>query len=250
MFWVFLIMIALIYVFAVLGMELIRVVPDFGYAYEDIANARFGSLGTAMMTLTQFMFLDNMVNVYFPLMLARPELGLYFFTFILLGSVSLMNLVTAIMVESSLRQAKDDQEAQKAWENLKRKEMEPLLMEIFYTLDVDNSKELEIEEILQAPMAIQEQLLRICNMDDLREVFEMLDYDDSGSVDIQEFCDGVMRVQADKPAELVRVVKQCGDILKHCKIIHATLLKTSDLMMSSHEDGEEDRRSNTATGTS
>merc|ERR1712107_530308 len=135
-----------------------------------------------MLTLTMFMFLDNAALIYIPLLKEKPELAIYFFLFILLGSISLMNLVTAIMVESSLRQAKDDQEEQKSLEAAKRKQMEPFLMELFHTVDVDDSKELELTELLGAPDVVKEQLLRICNMDDLREVFEMLDYDNSGAV--------------------------------------------------------------------
>merc|ERR1712072_569567 len=122
-------MVALIYIFGVLGLEL-------------IGTGEFGELGRAMLTLTQFIFLDGGGPIYVDIIQNKPWSGIYFFTFILLGSVSLMNLITAIMVESSLRQAKEDQEAQKAWELMKRKQMEPLLMEIFRTLDVDQSREL------------------------------------------------------------------------------------------------------------
>jgi hypothetical protein len=216
MFWVFLIMIALIYFFAVMGMDLIR------------TDENFSDLGMSMLTLTQFMFLDSIGHVYIPLTKERPLLALFFFGFILLGSISLMNLVTATMVESAMRQAKEDQEAEKSFQMTRRKQMEPILMDLFYTMDTDDSKELELDELLSAPSNVKDQLLRICNMDDLREVFEMLDYDHSGAVDIQEFCDGIMRRQADKPAELLRLVKQCSDILQLCKIIYAAVLEGND----------------------
>ena len=76
---------------------------------------------------------------------------------------------------------------------------------------------MELNEIEDAAPEMKEQLSRVCNMEDVREIFKMLGYDDSGGVDIDEFCMGIMRAQADKLAELTRLVKQCSDILKRLK---------------------------------
>mmetsp|Transcript_121643 Transcript_121643/g.271734 ORF Transcript_121643/g.271734 Transcript_121643/m.271734 type:complete len:101 (+) Transcript_121643:2-304(+) len=42
----------------------------------------------------------------------------------------------------------------------------------------------------------------------------MLDYDNSGSIEIDEFCDGILKSQAEKPIELLCLLRQCGDILQ------------------------------------
>jgi hypothetical protein len=213
MFWVFVTMVALIYIFGILGMELIR-------------TERFSNLGTAMLTLTQFMFLDGGLEGYLDLMEQKPFLSIYFFAFILITSVSLMNLVTAIMVESSLRQAKEDREAQKALDQVKKREMEPFLMRMFHTLDRNVQDELTLEDLVNAPEQVKDELCRICRMDQVNEIFEMLDWDDSGGVDIQEFCDGIMQVQGSKASELLRLTKQCSSVLAYCKSIHTTLNET------------------------
>jgi len=141
----------------------------------------------------------------------------------MLVSIALMNLVTAIMVESSLRQAKEDQVAQKAWESQKKKSLMPKLRLMFDEMDEDNSGGLDIEELRGASDEIKSQLQRICNMDDVEEIFKSLDYDDSGTVDIDEFCDGMLKATSDKPGELTRIMKQCAEILHNTRQAAAIL---------------------------
>merc|ERR1719346_362592 len=128
-----------------------------------------------------------------------------------------MNLVTAIMVESSLWQAKEDQVAQKAWEAAKKKALMPKLRRMFLEMDKDGSGLLDVEELRGASEEIKSQLQRICNMEDVEEIFRSLDYDESGAVDIEEFCQGLLRATSDKPGELVRIMKQCAEILKNTR---------------------------------
>jgi len=219
MMWVCLVCILMTYIFSILGMEVIHVKGDFGEEYRSVARTNFLEIGDSMLMLVQLIFMDSAAAIYRPLLSARPELSLFFVPFILLGSISLMNLVTAITVESALRQAGEDQEAKKAWEQTKRKELVPKLRALFAALDVNCDGEVELAEIQAAPAQVKDQLLRICNMDDLEEIFQMLDYDDSGGLDIEEFCTGIIRTQADKPPELLRIMRQCTEILRQCRLV-------------------------------
>merc|ERR1712060_331563 len=168
--------------------------------------------------------------VFRPLIKARPELSIYFVSFILLVSIALMNLVTAIMVESSLRQAKEDQEAHKAWEKQKKKALVPKLRHMFQEMDEDGSGLLDMDELRGASEEIKSQLQRICNMEDVEEIFKSLDYDESGSVDIDEFCEGMLKANSDRPGELVRILKQCTEILKNSRESMVILNKAVDAM--------------------
>ena len=76
MLWTFIIMVAVVYIFAVLGMELIREAPEYGEAY-DVAQVSFQNLQGAMLTLIQFMTLDSIASIYKPLILSRPELAIF-----------------------------------------------------------------------------------------------------------------------------------------------------------------------------
>merc|ERR1712190_354 len=109
-----------------------------------------------MLTLVQFMTLDSAAEIYRPLIASEPWLIIYFLVYILVGPIALMNIVTAIMVESSLRTANEDQEAKKAWDGVRRKNLMPKLRQMFVALDTDASGEVDLEEIRNAPREITE----------------------------------------------------------------------------------------------
>jgi len=215
MFWTAILMLVVIYVFAVIAMEFILVSED-NEAYNAPAR-NFDTIGESMMTLMQFMTLDSAAQIYRPLIATKPLLFLYFLAFLLLGPIALMNIVTAIMVESSLRTANEDQEAKKAWDNIRRKKLMPKLRSIFLALDTSGDGEVDLSEILNAPPEVREAMQHIVGLDELEEVFQLLDYDGSGSIDIEEFVEGIMRSQADKPSELFVLVKQGRAILDRLK---------------------------------
>ncbi|CAK0852900.1 unnamed protein product [Prorocentrum cordatum] len=237
MFWTAILMTVVIYVFAVIAMETISVSDADGDSNYSIAAHQYDTLGGSMRTLMQFMTLDSVATIYRPLIFAKPWLLVYFLVFLLLGPIALMNIVTAaatattrghgvvvrtpaaagawprIMVESSLRTANEDQEAKKAWENVRRKNMMPKLRNMFLTLDTSGDGEVDLEEVLNAPTEIKEAMQHIVGLDQLEEVFHLLDYDGSGSVDIEEFVEGILRSQGEKPSELFVILKQGKAIL-------------------------------------
>merc|ERR1719266_1693036 len=92
-------------------------------------------------------------------------------------------------------------------------------------MDEDGSGQLDMAELRGASDEIRSQLQRICNMEDVEEIFKSLDYDESGSVDIDEFCQGLLKATSDKPGELVRIMKQCSEILKNSRQATAILFK-------------------------
>merc|ERR1712019_305962 len=102
------------------------------------------------MTLMQFMTFDSVSIVYKPLITTKPWLVIYFAVFILLGPIALLNIVTAIMVESSLRTANEDQEAKKVWIEVRRKSMLPKLRQMFIEMDTSGDGEVDLQEVLNA----------------------------------------------------------------------------------------------------
>jgi len=212
MLWTAMLMIVVVYVFAVIAMETILDDSTKGSDYSE-ACRNFDTIGDAMITLMQFMTLDSVAAIYRPLISSNFWLTFYFLIFVLLGPIALMNIVTAIMVESSLRTANEDQEAKKAWETMRKKNMMPKLKSLFETLDTSHDGFVDFEELTGAPPDIKEAMQHIVGLDELEEVFSLMDYDGSGVIDIEEFVDGIMRSQADKPSELFVLVKQGKAIL-------------------------------------
>jgi len=118
--------------------------------------------------------------------------------------------------------------------------MMPKLRDLFEILDKDCDGEVDLEELISAPPEIKEAMQHIVGLDELEEIFNMLDYDGSGSIDIEEFVDGIMRSQADKPSELIVLVKQSRAILAKLKDLGVRVSEQRDddvvLPVTSMED--------------
>jgi voltage-gated sodium channel len=232
--WTFVIIFVLIYIFAVLGLEVMRPDESAGEAYQEATMHFNEGIGHSMLVLVQFLTLDSIGSIYTPICVAKPYLTVYFASYILLVSVALMNLVTALMVDSALSQSHQDREAEKAWEAASRKKALPKLKAMFAELDEDGSGCLELGEIANAPDELKEQLQQIAKMEDCEELFHMLDYDSSGSIGVDEFCDGVLKASQDnKPLELLRLVRQCAAIQENTKVA----LQTLDSMRGRSDSG-------------
>ncbi|CAK0905216.1 unnamed protein product [Prorocentrum cordatum] len=200
MIWTCFFMVVVIYVFAVLGMEMItdtRADRDNEYV---MAAQNFNSIADAMLTLWQIMFVDSAASIYRPLMYNNPILILYFLAFFLMGP-------------SSFRVANEDQEAKRAWRTHKRKAMIPKLRELFKTMDLNGNDELDLEEIKANPAAM-DQLKNIVDIDQLENLVHLLDQDQTGTISVDEFVEGLVRSCLDeRPAELVLLVGHSRRIL-------------------------------------
>merc|ERR1719460_3174742 len=103
MFYIFVLLIIILYVFACMGLEIftknvtLRKDPLFNSYVEEY----WTDLPTSMLTLIQFVNLDSIGDIYTPLVLAEPTLVFFFVAFMLIVSICLMNLVTAVIVEGS-----------------------------------------------------------------------------------------------------------------------------------------------------
>merc|ERR1712032_1134568 len=127
-----------------------------------------------------------------------PQMFFYFVAFILLASICLMNLITAVILESSLQQATSDRELKKRREDERRVELVSMLHNLFQQLDQDGSGMLDFEEMQSAPAEVHEVLLDIAgtsNAGDLKVIFDVLDHDNSGSISIAEFCEGLLLME-------------------------------------------------------
>ncbi|CAK0861209.1 unnamed protein product [Prorocentrum cordatum] len=103
MIWTAILMTVVIYVFAVIAMEII-VVSDEEDGYS-IAARNYDTLGGAMMTLMQFMMFDSCAIIYKPIITMKPWLIVYFVVYLLVGPIALLSIVNAIHLPSSLPSA-------------------------------------------------------------------------------------------------------------------------------------------------
>lgn len=211
--WTFVIMASMIYVFALLGMELISEGQSDDPEFNSVAKLHFSSLSDTMLTLLQVITLDSIGAIYTPLIRGAPWLVLYFVMFILLGSVSLMNLVTAILVQTAQQTANHDALVRKMSRQAHAREAAPLLKNLFFALDSDGDGEITYEEIKGAPAWVHDKIEALADRIDIEEIFEMLDQDSNGSVSIHEFVDGILRAGEDGvPLEVIRILSVCLEL--------------------------------------
>ncbi|CAE7232821.1 CACNA1H, partial [Symbiodinium natans] len=242
LFWTFVMIINLVFIFAVLGMELISVdlTLPLDHPFNIAAERNFRSLLDASLILLQCFCWDSISGVYRPLIKHRLELFLYFMGVQLILAIALMNLVTAIMVEGSLAQADEDKEAKKAYASAKRTKQMGKLQDMFLELDEDGSGELSMEEIDNAPPAMRQNLMEIAGTEDIGSLFEMLDYDGSGTVGTEEFCDGIIKAaNGVTPVEMSRLMKQNTDILHNSRSI-ICLLRGEEVDLGSLDGSDEE----------
>ncbi|CAJ1387670.1 unnamed protein product [Effrenium voratum] len=216
LFWTFLLMSILSYIAALFGMDLCDYDPTLplDHPYNVAALENFRGLDDAMFSLMQLFTFDSIASIYRPLIQHKPYLFLYFMMVLLVLSIALMNLVTAIMVEGALAIAEEDKEVRKTYEQARKKRQMAQLKMMFEELDEDGSGELTLDEINAAPPDVKQSLFEIAGTEDIQTLFEMLDYDEGGTLETDEFCEGVFKASAAaKPLELDRLMKQCRDIL-------------------------------------
>lgn len=200
-----------LYVFACAGVEFITLDPKLrqSAAVASIVDEHFSSLPTIMVTLFRFATLDSIAAIYTPIIQQKPMLTFYFFTIALVVSIALMNLVTAVLVESTIQRASRDTEMERVMLKQKLNTLTPLIRTHFALLDWDNDGYLDRDEIAEeVPVPIE--LMNILNPDTdaMMVLFDILDTDDSGKVDEEEFVEGVLHMaMTDVPVETQQMMK-------------------------------------------
>merc|ERR1719469_1764533 len=125
MMYTLLLLLLLLYVFACIAIEIITLgAHSEDEEYQQIVHTFFRSIPISMLTLVQFVCVDSIGNIYKPLIEKNPLLMTpYFVVLILVISIVLMNLVTAIIVNGALEQAADDKDMKAMMENDQKKKM-------------------------------------------------------------------------------------------------------------------------------
>jgi len=231
MVYTFMLLLLLLYVFACLGLELITKNKNLT---EDeqlgaIVSERFSSISVIMLTLVQLVTLDDASEMYTPFVKHSPFLlGSYFMVFIIVVSISLMNLVTAVIVEGAIEQSKHDREVQKAYDNQKIAALIPTIKRLFCELDTDGSGELSLDEINGADEGVRAELQKILNIDDIATLVELVD-GGSGEINIDDFCNAVTKtITSEEPIEFVRLKQQMQLTRRESQDVGSRLLDIFD----------------------
>eukprot|EP00811_Abedinium_folium_P005102 NODE_1469_length_2465_cov_10.558597.p1 GENE.NODE_1469_length_2465_cov_10.558597~~NODE_1469_length_2465_cov_10.558597.p1 ORF type:complete len:698 (+),score=183.72 NODE_1469_length_2465_cov_10.558597:39-2096(+) len=191
-----LLLVLVLYLFACFGLEIITkddAVQQTLQEHDLVGH--FDSLFMIMLTLTQFVTLDSCASIYFPIIRKHPALAFYFFPVVVIVSISLMNLVTAVLVEGNVAMASNDRRELRLQLFHKIKHLDPEFREFFRRVDANGSGAIQLVEMEHlASASIPEELMDKITPELLLELLEILDADGSGDISEAEFVDGLLNL--------------------------------------------------------
>mmetsp|Transcript_128059 Transcript_128059/g.370616 ORF Transcript_128059/g.370616 Transcript_128059/m.370616 type:complete len:571 (-) Transcript_128059:76-1788(-) len=169
------------------------------------------SVASFMMTLVQVLTLDSWTDLVRRLNQFSPRAWIFFYVYVSLAVLVLMNIVTAVLVDNALSNSKKDaQEIVAAQEKEKQKAF-MRFRSLFEDMDTDGSGDLSRDEFQEAfadpGICAQLRALKL-EAEDVEEIFSLLDSGD-GVLSLAEFFEGIQRMEGTATAkDLFRLLKK------------------------------------------
>lgn len=165
---------------------------------DEVAVDLFGTLVHSMFTLFTFATLQDFstsVRHFMDDSWAGAGVAIAIVAFILFTNLALLNLVTAVMVDSII-----DILPKKRTEKLAHERAVAVrrLESLFLMMDKDGDRKLTLEEFQQGVEHMEEVKLEMTRLQmaafDIKELFMLIDFNDNGTVSVDEFIEGLLRV--------------------------------------------------------
>lgn len=207
------------YSFACLGLEIIthNEAKKSNQEFKAIVDLYFANLPRIMLTLLQFIAMDSVASVYGPLVIEDGWLIIYFFGLILTVAVVLMNIVTAVIVNTALEVNNTDREAKRLQKVELRKVISEELGSMFRLfaaddgedeLDLEDAQAITLKELLESPAEAQSLLCQLTAADHVEDIFEEIDLDGNGELTLPEFCQGIQTIVCSEVPREVRKIQK------------------------------------------
>eukprot|EP00930_Biecheleria_cincta_P055524 TRINITY_DN41840_c0_g1_i1.p1 TRINITY_DN41840_c0_g1~~TRINITY_DN41840_c0_g1_i1.p1 ORF type:complete len:682 (-),score=115.88 TRINITY_DN41840_c0_g1_i1:103-2148(-) len=223
----FTILALLLYVWAILGVELITCNRELNTDPDaaQIVETHFGSVQSSLLTLVQFVSMDAMAAIYTPLIKKTPHLALYFLSVFFSVSVLLMNLITSVLIRATLENAEADKIVKRQALHDELKQLLPELEEVFESLDTQHAGVLTTSEFDHFPMElIPKEFWIPFFVTSMEDIFEMLDIDCSGTLTQQDFVHGISALfLVGTPIEHIRSMSLTKIALKQMRKLQSTV---------------------------
>lgn len=227
-----------LYVLAVVGLEIIG--NDAMLTEHEltgpIVEKHFQTLSSCMLTLIRFVTLDDLAELFAPMIRLQPILVVYYICGLLVVSIALMNLVTAVLVEKAIQTARMDSQAERTMRQAQLRNLMPLIRELFQRWDEEQTGGITKESVLErlersgGDLNIPDGLRDIFKPELMVQLFDILDADDSGAIDEEEFVTGVMQMaMTDVPIEARQTLKYLKCMRKKVDAIDRFLGQFKDL---------------------
>jgi len=207
-----------LFVFACVAIELIARDDDLrqgdNVIVAHIVENHFSSLGRTIMTLMQFVTLDSISAVYYPLITAKA------------------------LVENAMANAAQQAEEEKATLKAQLQHALPSLLELFQKLDEDGSGMLTEEELAKVHQDIlPPRILQSAFAEDMSDLFHYLDVDGTGTLSQSEFIEGLLNLcLLDLPLSTVQSLKLLRLIRKEVLYIAEMTVELKGILAERRHD--------------
>jgi len=232
----------LTYIFAVFGVLLIGVKVKDTYQHasadeklelEEVLALTDG-VSAMMSTLIQVLTLDSWSGFVRVLIKFVPWSWAFFYTYIAVAVIVLMNLVTAVIVDNALKNSQQDaDELVKDRERDVEQHMQRFCA-LFEAMDTDGSGTItrkEFDDAFQQPEVCNQLKLMDIGPTDCQELFSLLDSGD-GELSLEEFFDGLKKIEGTAQArDVLRLQKTLDELVR-------SMVKRQGLPATSLESAE------------
>lgn len=213
----FILMVGTTFLFACFGAEFVTKAYIHDEVIGEVIEHYFSTVPRILVTLFQFITLDGISEFYMPLVFRQPLLVIYFMLLLVIVSIALMNLITALLVENAISNQRMDEEMVAFYTRQKLRNLEPLFRELFQSFDTSGDGLINISEIMDAMQGGTEiplQLQEIVSHARIIDLFDALDKDQSGYVTEDEFIEGLgYMALSDVPLETLQILH----IVRNCR---------------------------------
>eukprot|EP00931_Biecheleriopsis_adriatica_P049310 TRINITY_DN28522_c0_g1_i1.p1 TRINITY_DN28522_c0_g1~~TRINITY_DN28522_c0_g1_i1.p1 ORF type:complete len:772 (-),score=179.21 TRINITY_DN28522_c0_g1_i1:9-2249(-) len=212
--------VACLYMFAIIGVDLIgNQVIEGADAEFLIVQFNFSTVLRSMLTLVRFMHGDDCQTTLDILSRHLPHIWMYLYLVTAVTSYALLNLVTAVIVQQAFETHASDEE-ELAMQFKMQRDAELLeLRKMFESLDEDNSGQVTLEEFMQAfkiPAIKTKLILLGMKEKDLLELFRLLDVNREGQLSLEEFMEGMSQLNGEaKSKDMVMLQKNIERVENH-----------------------------------
>lgn len=218
----------------------------------------FNGIFCTMQTLIQVLLLDSVHSILHPLMNYVGWSWLFFYAYISVAVIVLLNLVTAIIVDNAIAKSRKDERQALAEKESHKKRLLDQFRSLFELIDVDGDGLLtlhEFESAFDVPEVATKLKMLDFDPESLRELFHLLDNGD-GSLSLEEFFEGISNMDGSaKAKDSFKLLKVTGTIQRslqqlandiqedHEQILHHTpgcmvLPRTGSLRARSLKNGD------------
>jgi voltage-gated sodium channel len=238
LFWTIIVICFITYIFAVFGVVLIgselkaKVQEADGMLDPELEALmeHFDGIFCTMQTLIQLLLLDSVHGILHPLMKYVGWSWLFFYAYISIAVIVLLNLVTAIIVDNAMKNSQKDEDQKLTEKETEKQKHLAQFRSLFELMDVDGDGQItwrEFENAFEVPEVATKLKMLDFTPESCHELFFLLDHGD-GSLTLDEFFEGISNMDGNAKA------KDSFKLLKLAGILQRSLQQFANDVQEDH----------------